>query len=316
MKSAQQRNRGMAKSARRYVASELNYQLEMVRAEEGEHVFAILDAARIVGLSVLLNKLQIPNVCLYSGKAQHDLAHVAPYLAQFTVRDDALNWLEQDVDSLETALIIVCDVDIGELRNHLKRFLLVYDADHREVYFRFYDPRVIRPFLRVCNVDEKRQFFGPIQVFLALDQSNKPDVTRHTWHRWPAPEPLADVSTDVAARRPSALKKFTLRPAHMDAFQQYTMESYERRAALYLKNQLPDHLRHASVREIRSKVRRAQIIGNELNITSGQDVTLLAEAMILGGEDQALTLLKSYPAADRSNRLQVLRDQLITTGEA
>jgi len=40
-----------------------------------------------------------------------------------------------------------------------------------QVYFRFYDPRVMRVFLPTCTPEDTTQFFGPIQNYLVEDES-------------------------------------------------------------------------------------------------------------------------------------------------
>ena len=59
------------------------------------------------------------------------------------------------------------------MRRHLRHFLEVQLPDGKQVYFRFYDPRVLRVFLPTCTADEINQFFGPIKQYLMEDE--KPD---------------------------------------------------------------------------------------------------------------------------------------------
>jgi len=42
----------------------------------------------------------------------------------------------------------------------------VQDAKGKDMYFRFYDPRVLRVFLPTCTPEELSDFFGPIAGFL------------------------------------------------------------------------------------------------------------------------------------------------------
>ena len=46
----------------------------------------------------------------------------------------------------------------------LPAFLTVHDPDDRPVYFRFYDPRVLRPFLDASTRKEVAELFGPCQA--------------------------------------------------------------------------------------------------------------------------------------------------------
>jgi hypothetical protein len=41
----------------------------------------------------------------------------------------------------------------------------VKTEDGEELYFRFYDPRILRIFLPECTAEEAVEFFGPIQAF-------------------------------------------------------------------------------------------------------------------------------------------------------
>jgi hypothetical protein len=38
--------------------------------------------------------------------------------------------------------------------------------DGRELYFRFYDPRVLRVFLPTCTLQQTAEFFGPVSSYL------------------------------------------------------------------------------------------------------------------------------------------------------
>ena len=40
------------------------------------------------------------------------------------------------------------------------------EKDEKEVYFRFYDPRVLRTFLPTCTPEETTEFFGPVRSYL------------------------------------------------------------------------------------------------------------------------------------------------------
>jgi len=56
--------------------------------------------------------------------------------------------------------------DFKALRRHFRRFLMVEDERAKRMYFRFYDPRVLRVFLPTCTTAEALEFFGPIKYFV------------------------------------------------------------------------------------------------------------------------------------------------------
>src|SRR5947209_7089547 len=60
---------------------------------------------------------------------------------------------------------------LNDKPKHFRHFLLVETEDGKLLYFRFYDPRVLRAFLPTCNSDESSEFFGPIHDILT-EESN------------------------------------------------------------------------------------------------------------------------------------------------
>lgn len=61
-----------------------------------------------------------------------------------------------------TGFLFATDAPLAKVRTHLRRFLMVRAPGGESVYFRFYDPRVLRAFLPVCTPEEVRAFFGPM----------------------------------------------------------------------------------------------------------------------------------------------------------
>jgi hypothetical protein len=46
--------------------------------------------------------------------------------------------------------------------------------DGKIVYFRFYDPRVLRAYLTTCTDDEIRTFFGPVHRLVMEEEDGRP----------------------------------------------------------------------------------------------------------------------------------------------
>jgi hypothetical protein len=63
-------------------------------------------------------------------------------------------------------LYLTSDRQFDDVRKHFRHFLIVSTEDRRELYFRFYDPRVLRTFLPTCTPDETDVFFGSVSRFL------------------------------------------------------------------------------------------------------------------------------------------------------
>lgn len=56
------------------------------------------------------------------------------------------------------------------LKNHFQGLFYSTDKDGDEVYFRFYDPRVMREYLLSCHIQLAKYFFGPLRVFACEDE--------------------------------------------------------------------------------------------------------------------------------------------------
>ena len=64
-------------------------------------------------------------------------------------------------------ILAVSPADLRTLRMHFRKFLSVWDPDGKPLYFRFYDPRVLRIYLPTCNGAELRTLFGPVTAYYA-----------------------------------------------------------------------------------------------------------------------------------------------------
>ena len=54
-----------------------------------------------------------------------------------------------------------------QVRRHFRKYLMVEaEGDDSRLYFRFYDPRVLRVFLPTCPPESKQAFFGDVERFL------------------------------------------------------------------------------------------------------------------------------------------------------
>ncbi len=54
---------------------------------------------------------------------------------------------------------------LAEIAKHLRSLIKVQTEDGQLMYFRFYDPRVLRVYLPTCTPEERRQFFGPVTAY-------------------------------------------------------------------------------------------------------------------------------------------------------
>jgi len=133
--------------------------------------YILLDAARMNGAIQQARALNPDHSCLYEGDSEKFLAAVAPWLFSFAAGSEFAQWVVQEGRRNGWGILFASDVEPVRLYKHLRRFLIVQTDEGREMYFRYYDPRVLRAFLPTCDQVQLKEFFGPITAFLAEDEN-------------------------------------------------------------------------------------------------------------------------------------------------
>ncbi len=130
----------------------------------------ILDAARVDHEMASAHELNPEGVSLYKGDPEEDLSEVAPYLFSCIEKPQFLNWVVTTGWGKAWGVFAMSNVGFNELHRHFRRFLMVKTEDGVQLYFRFYDPRVLRIFLPTCDSLQLREFFGPVSKFVCEDE--------------------------------------------------------------------------------------------------------------------------------------------------
>ena len=147
------------------ISAEAGRLLQILRSQR-EPLFALLDAARNPKLIELLSASREEFRSLYEGNSAVDLALLAPYLVRLPPQSLLLQRLVREGWGKSWGIYLTCGLPLADLRHHLRHFLMVDIEGGNPVYFRFYDPRVLRVYLPTCADEERHQFFGPVGVFL------------------------------------------------------------------------------------------------------------------------------------------------------
>jgi len=134
--------------------------------EPGQSLYCILDGASVDGLLDKLFQLDPAHVCLYRGKLEPDLAETAPYLVQLDLGSEFATWVIEDGWGKHWGIFAHSEADLEAVRRHFRRFLMVRGPDGKQLYFRYYDPRVLRVFLPTCDEEQTQTLFGPIETYL------------------------------------------------------------------------------------------------------------------------------------------------------
>ncbi|MGB5064128.1 MAG: DUF4123 domain-containing protein [Candidatus Competibacter sp.] len=139
-------------------------------ADPGARVYAVLDGAAIPDLPQALREHQMDAVCLYRGELIPELAQVAPYQVILERESPFTAWLLQQGWGWHWGIFALSPAEWRPMREHLCGLVMAYDPDFQPLYFRYYDPRVLRVYLPTCDADELRTLFGPISRLLCEDE--------------------------------------------------------------------------------------------------------------------------------------------------
>jgi hypothetical protein len=135
--------------------------------------YAILDAARDPRIYARLRTLKTGLVSLYRGQPEEALAPVAPYLISLAENAELRKWILSEGWGNSWGVFMTATAGIDDLRQHFRHFLLVRDADGKRLYFRFYDPRVLRVYLPTCTESELHQLFGPVESYFMESEDGR-----------------------------------------------------------------------------------------------------------------------------------------------
>ncbi len=138
-------------------------------ADSRMNAYAVLDgAANPALLDHLYADGERPEFsCLYRGELEPDMAECAPYLARLEQGKSFADWLITNCSGNHWGIFALSRISLNEMLQHLRRHTMVYNQDKQPRLFRFYDPRVLRWFLRTSDAKQLAGIFGPIEVFFA-----------------------------------------------------------------------------------------------------------------------------------------------------
>lgn len=152
-------------------ASEAVYSRLFPRSEGGIFNYAVLDGASVPGLvERIWHAPRKEAICLYRGELEPDIAEVAPYLVHLVPGSPLTDWVLKECWGNHWGVFVRSKADLTLVRRHFRQFLMVKDPQGKPLYFRFYDPRVLRVFLPVCNASELAFLFGPLNSYICEAQ--------------------------------------------------------------------------------------------------------------------------------------------------
>jgi hypothetical protein len=143
------------------------------------NLYCILDAARDERIHPALVRFAGTReiLSLYQGTAAAELADVAPYLVCLGTDDLIFDWLWETGWGDSWGIFLWSLATPDSLRAHFRHHTKVRTDDGRFLLFRFYDPRVLQPFLETCDSAQLRDLFGPVSHYMVEDAGGQALVT-------------------------------------------------------------------------------------------------------------------------------------------
>ncbi len=127
-------------------------------------VYAILDGASVNGLLDQLEAHHPEHCCLFSGELDEELAQTAPYLVLLESSSPFTEWVLSGFGK-HWGIFAIAREPMRAVRRHLRTFLRVQDPDGKWLFFRYYDPRVLRVYIPTLNETDTRPVFGPVHFY-------------------------------------------------------------------------------------------------------------------------------------------------------
>lgn len=131
----------------------------------GTSLYALVDAARGHGIHHWIKASGFEYSCLFTGQLSDELLAASPYLLRIVPGSVSLPRLIEQGWGHAWGLFLAAHAGLVEVRRHLRRLLQVRTENHKRLFFRYYDPRVLRSFLPTCQAAQLSEVFGPIQRF-------------------------------------------------------------------------------------------------------------------------------------------------------
>jgi len=154
-------------------------------AQAPGHLYAVLNAARTLRVIEVLRESVEPCRSLYEGIKGDALAMQAPYLVALPLGSRLFEQLVLEGWGKRWGIYLTSPRPFDEVRTQLRRSLMVHNIQSGErMYFRFYDPKMLRLVLSTCGLRQREQIFGEITAFLVEGKDG--EVVRLTAHEVPA----------------------------------------------------------------------------------------------------------------------------------
>jgi hypothetical protein len=147
-----------------------NTVIERLRAEyfpnDDLMTYMVVDGASTRALIDHLYDDEADFCCLISGALEPDMQEVAPYLVVLKSGERFAEWILQYAFGQHWGVVLRSALPMDDLARRYRKLLRVRGPDGEPLFFRFYDPRVLRTYLPTCVDDELLAWFDGVDHYL------------------------------------------------------------------------------------------------------------------------------------------------------
>ena len=155
----------------------VKYLCELIWQNSAENperrIFGLLDAARSDTIYPYLRDHVPTAQSLFQGSRARELALVSPYLMALTPNQALSQWFFLNGWGRQWGILCESTEAGNILLRHFQKIIAVYSDEGKPLYFRFYDPRVLKLYLQSATPDDLKKLFGPVAAFYV--EGNTPD---------------------------------------------------------------------------------------------------------------------------------------------
>jgi len=160
-------------------ANNIGRTLWATKKETDGNIYGIIDTATSPLIYPKLAESNNRNACLLVGEQAQKLAAVAPYLVQLGENDPLSQWLFNQGWGKSWCIFAESTAPFVQLRNHFRSFYRVTDDMGKQLFFRYFDPRVLRVFFPTCDPQQLCNMFGPVHRY-ALEAEAGNELIEYT----------------------------------------------------------------------------------------------------------------------------------------
>lgn len=241
------------------------------------HLYALVDAA---GNDQVLQRLAATEAnyqSLFQGSDKERLFSVGAFLVACDQDFALLQWLTTEAWGNGSVVFLTSSAYWDQLFQHLQRSLTAVTHDDREVYFRYYDPRVLRDYLPLCPPATAQRFLGPVTRMLAESEQGDALISFA----------VQDLGPGLPDHDPIWRQPLFLGAGHLQTFRQKALAGFKQRLLRHIGRNFTAQIqgagmdRQALQRLVGDGLQRARMYG----MRSEFDVRRYVEYMLLLSPD-------------------------------